>query len=215
MDKIGNRICQNLNIIIDEGGRLTRLINDFLDITRIEAGRMNWADDFIDPAKVIQSAADAVSGQFVHNPNVELLVDTDAALPKITIDPDRMTQVLINILNNAAKFTKEGQVAMKGRLDRNGSTLVISIKDSGPGIPPEDLENIFDKFHQVEGQKPVDDRVRGSGLGLSISRQIISHYGGTISVESTVGIGSTFYITLPLESHFCTSNQPAGSCNQQ
>lgn len=198
MNKIGNRICQNLNIIVDEGGRLTRLINDFLDITRIEAGRMNWADELIDPSKVIQSAADAVSGQFAQNPDVELRIDAGNALPKLTVDPDRITQVLINILNNAAKFTAEGEVVMKGWHRSEADTLVISIEDTGPGIPPEDLEKIFDKFHQVEGRKSIDDRVRGSGLGLSISRQIISHYGGTISVESKIGEGSTFYVTLPL-----------------
>lgn len=198
MIKIGKRICQNLDIIVDEGSRLTRLVNDFLDITRIEAGRMIWADDLIAPSKVIQSAADAVSGQFAQNPNVDLQIEVDNTLPMIRIDPDRMTQVLINILNNAAKFTAEGRVTMKGWRDKDKNSLMVSVEDTGPGIPPEDIENIFDKFHQVEGQKSIDDRVRGSGLGLSISKQIVSHYGGTISVESTVNKGSTFFVSFPL-----------------
>lgn len=196
--KIGKRICQNLDIIVDEGSRLTRLVNDFLDITRIEAGRMNWADDLIDPAKVIQSAADAVSGQFAQNPNVELIVEIEDGLPLITIDPDRMTQVLINILNNAAKFTAEGTVVLSGRFHSEDNSLKLIVEDTGPGIPPEDVDKIFNKFHQVEGQKAIDDRVRGSGLGLSISSQIVDHYGGSITVESTVGKGSTFCVTFPL-----------------
>lgn len=196
--KVGDRICQNLNIIVEEGARLTRLVNDFLDITRIEAGRMKWTDEQVDPAKVIRSAADAVTGQFAQNPNVQLIVDVDETLPVMTIDKDRMTQVIINILNNAAKFTSEGQVVLRGRHDAEEGMLEISIDDTGPGIPPEDLDKIFNKFHQVEGQKTVDDRVRGSGLGLSISEQIVDHYGGTIRVESTVGKGSTFYVELPI-----------------
>jgi PAS domain S-box-containing protein len=197
--RIGERICQNLDIIIDEGARLTRLINDFLDITRIEAGRMNWADKLIDPAKVIRGAADAVTGLFAQNPNVDLIVEVDDSLPLITVDPDRMTQVLINLLNNAAKFTTQGTVILRGQLDSENVALRISVEDTGPGIPPEDLDRIFKKFHQVEGQKAADDRVRGSGLGLSISRQIVDHYGGTISVRSTLGKGSTFDVVFPLD----------------
>nr|WP_322785286.1 ATP-binding protein [Pseudodesulfovibrio aespoeensis] len=109
-----------------------------------------------------------------------------------------MTQVIINLLNNAAKFTKTGTVTLRAGLNDARDTLEIRVIDTGVGIPEEDLEKIFTKFHQVQGQEIQDIGIRGSGLGLSISRHIVEHYGGTIRAESEVNKGSTFVLTFPL-----------------
>lgn len=195
--KMGDRICTNLDIIVQEGERLTRLINDFLDLTRIEAGRMTWDDQTINSYEVLNHAAKAVSGLYAHNDKIELMVDVPENLPEVIIDPDRMTQVVINLLNNAAKFTPEGTVTLSARALEDTSSLEVRVVDTGVGIPPDDLEKVFTKFHQVKGQETMDTGSRGSGLGLSISQQIVEHYGGTIRVESEVGKGSTFIIVFP------------------
>ncbi|MBU4379122.1 MAG: HAMP domain-containing histidine kinase [Pseudodesulfovibrio sp.] len=195
---MGNRICANLDIIVHEGERLTRLVNDFLDLARIEAGRMKWNEQCVLPSQVLAQAANAVSGLYIENTNLELITDVPADLPEMLLDPDRMTQVIINLLNNAAKFTKTGTVTLRAGLNDARDTLEIRVIDTGVGIPEEDLEKIFTKFHQVQGQEIQDIGIRGSGLGLSISRHIVEHYGGTIRAESEVNKGSTFVLTFPL-----------------
>ncbi|MBI9081051.1 MAG: PAS domain S-box protein [Pseudodesulfovibrio sp.] len=198
-EKMGDRICSNLDIIIYEGERLTRLVNDFLDLTRIEAGRMTWNDQTVSPSEILGHAAKAVSSLYAMNPDLKLKVTIPDNLPTMTIDPDRLTQVAINLLNNAAKFTPKGSVTLRAEPDKTGTTLKFQVEDTGVGIPTKDIHNIFTKFHQVKGQKTLDLGTRGSGLGLSISKQIVEHYGGEISVESEVDHGSTFLVVLPLE----------------
>jgi PAS domain S-box-containing protein len=195
---MGNRICANLDIIVHEGERLTRLVNDFLDLTRIEAGRMKWDEQCVLPSQVLAQAVNAVSGLYIENTNLELITDVPMDLPEMFLDPDRMTQVIINLLNNAAKFTKTGTVTLRAGLNDARDTLEIRVIDTGVGIPEEDLEKIFTKFHQVKGQETQDIGICGSGLGLSISRHIVEHYGGTIRAESEVGKGSAFVLTFPL-----------------
>jgi PAS domain S-box-containing protein len=197
--KMGDRICCNLDIIVYEGERLTRLVNDFLDLTRIEAGRMTWNDQTVNPSEILEHAAKAVSSLYAMNPDLKLKMAVPDNLPTMTIDPDRLTQVVINLLNNAAKFTPKGSVTLRAEPDKTGTTLKFQVEDTGVGIPTKDIHNIFTKFHQVKGQKTMDLGTRGSGLGLSISKQIVEHYGGKISVESKVGQGSTFLVILPLE----------------
>jgi len=196
--KMGDRICTNLDIIVHEGERLTRLVNDFLDLTRIEAGRMNWNEQQINPSQVLEHATRAVTGLYAQNQELELVLEVPDNLPTMTIDPDRITQVVINLLNNAAKFTSKGHVILRAELDSTCDAIKIQVEDSGTGIPAEDFKKIFTKFHQVKGQVAQDSGVRGSGLGLSISKQIVEHYGGEIHVESEIGRGSTFSVILPL-----------------
>ncbi|BCS88063.1 sensor histidine kinase [Pseudodesulfovibrio sediminis] len=198
MNRMGDRICDNLDIIVNEGERLTRLVNDFLDLVRIEAGRMNWDDQRVSPTRILKGAADAVNGLFVETPGLDLVFDVPEDLPDMTIDPDRMTQVIINLLNNAVKFTHKGHVALRAAPDTESDAIQIQIEDTGVGIPVDDIAKVFSKFHQVKGQEGKDIGTHGSGLGLSISQQIVEHYGGTIRVQSEVGQGSTFFLTLPL-----------------
>jgi signal transduction histidine kinase len=189
------RVGQNLGVIVREGERLTRLINDVLDLAKIESGRIEWRDSLVTVKELVEQSIQAVSGQFNNLPDVRLQVTIAPGLPPIMADRDRLTQVLINLLNNAAKFTPAGTVDVVAGLNSKGE-IQFSVHDSGIGIPKEYLEKVFDKFQQVSSDT-LSDKPQGTGLGLPISRQIVQHYGGRIWAESEPGQGSTFTFTLP------------------
>ncbi|MBC17721.1 PAS/PAC sensor signal transduction histidine kinase [Pseudodesulfovibrio profundus] len=193
----GNRIRENLTIISHEGERLTRLINDVLDLNKIESGRMGWRDEPINMADTIEMAVQAVKGMFSGNSHIDLITDVDHDLPLIVADPDRMQQVLINLLNNASKFTDEGSVVVRA-FPRFGQVRV-EVTDTGSGIATEDQAQIFEKFHQTRNDT-MEEKPKGTGLGLTICREIVEHYGGRIWVESEIGVGSTFIFTIPATS---------------
>ncbi|MFZ5810759.1 MAG: ATP-binding protein [Thermodesulfobacteriota bacterium] len=193
----GNRVLANLAIIQHEGARLTRMINDFLDLAKIESGRMEWNDREVRIGEVLGRAANAVRGMFANNPGVELIVDLPDDLPPLHVDPDRIEQVFLNLLNNAAKFTARGSVTLSAGTDASGQ-LEIRVADTGEGMPPHALEMIFDKFHQIATEDTRTNKPKGTGLGLAICREIVSHYGGGIRVESEPGKGSVFTVTLPV-----------------
>ncbi|MBI9080138.1 MAG: HAMP domain-containing protein [Pseudodesulfovibrio sp.] len=192
----GSQIIENLNILIHEGDRLTRLINDILDLNKIEQGYTEWRDEKTHPAILVQKAVNAVSGQFNDNPKLTLLTQIDEGLPDIVVDNDRLIQVLLNLLTNAAKFTMAGTVTLRASSPQT-DLIRLEVADTGPGIPYSEQERIFEIFHQAGEYGKADDRPRGAGLGLAISREIIAHYHGTIWVESEIGLGSTFFIELP------------------
>jgi PAS domain S-box-containing protein len=192
------RLVANLDIIENEGERLTRLINDFLDLSKIESGQAQWRDAVVDASALITQAAAAVSADFDAKPDVDFAMELRGALPPLYIDPDRLAQVLVNLLGNAAKFTDEGHVRLRaGAAD---GVLRVEVSDTGQGVPRESLERIFDKFHQAQTGDTVADgsRPKGTGLGLAICRQIVEHYQGRIWAESELGRGSTFIVELPL-----------------
>ncbi len=118
LKKKGKRICNNLEIIEYEGQRLTRMINDFLDLAKIESGRIKWSDSEVDPHLLLHQVANAMSGMFADKAEVVLIVEIPQPLPLLYIDPDRLEQVVINLLNNAAKFTTKGSVALIARSTR-------------------------------------------------------------------------------------------------
>ncbi|MEW5773269.1 MAG: transporter substrate-binding domain-containing protein [Thermodesulfobacteriota bacterium] len=192
----GDRIRENLEIIEHEGERLMRMINDFLDLTKIESGRVEWRDSRVSLAGVIGRAADAVRGLFLRKPEVRLSVVAPQDLPLVTADPDKMEQVFVNLLNNAIKFTEQGEVRVEARLARSG-ILEARVTDSGVGIPEGELRRIFDKFHQVRRDDTLREKPLGTGLGLAICRQIVEHYHGRIWAESEPGRGSAFVFELP------------------
>ncbi len=193
-----DRITANLGIIESEGERLTRLINDFLDLSKIESGRAQWRDATVDTAAIVARAADALSADLQAKPDVAFAMDVAPDLPALRIDPDRLSQVLVNLLGNAIKFTDQGRVRL--RAVANAQVLRVEVTDTGQGIPRESLEKIFDKFHQAEAGDTVEEgqRRKGTGLGLAICRQIVEHYKGRIWAESELGQGSTFVMELPL-----------------
>ena len=193
----GERIVNNLRVIDREGDRLTRLISEFLDLAKIEYGSLRWEETRVSLNPFLNQVADAVRGMFSDRPDVAFLLDIAPHLPDIRIDQDRLQQVLCNLINNAVKFTASGSVTLSAAMRENGM-LHIAVSDTGIGIPAEDLERVFEKFHQV-GQKNAGVGVsRGTGLGLTICRQIVQHYDGSIWVESEPGRGSTFHVTLPV-----------------
>jgi PAS domain S-box-containing protein len=191
------RIASNLAIIEHEGERLTRLVNDFLDLSKIESGRAQWRDAVVDAAEVVTAAVDAVSAAFAAKPDVRFSMELEEHLPPLFIDPDRLAQVLVNLLGNAVKFTDEGHVRLRACVA--GDVLRVEVADSGQGVPRDSLEKIFDKFHQAQLGDTVSEgqRRKGTGLGLAICRQIVEHYGGRIWAESELGRGSVFIMELP------------------
>jgi signal transduction histidine kinase len=190
----GNRIVDNLGIVELEGERLTRLINDFLDLSKIESGDMSWSDITIDPVQLFEQAGPILDGYFRAS-NITLVMEIGDDLPQIIADPDRLLQVLSNLVGNAAKFTDQGVVTLNAQ--REGEWLVVAVKDTGMGIPSDQIDYVFDTFYQVAELNTAMNIARGSGMGLAISKRIIEHYGGAITVRSTMNVGSTFTFRLP------------------
>ena len=141
--------------------------------------------------------AESVRGMFSERPEVAFILDVAPQLPSLWIDPDRLQQVLFNLINNAIKFTPSGAITLQAVMQAT-NMLKIAVSDTGIGIQAEDLERIFEKFHQVRQGNPDNETVRGTGLGLTICRQIVQHYGGVIWTTSEPGQGSTFHVTLPI-----------------
>lgn len=186
--KPASRILSNVKIIETESERLSLLINDVLDMTSLSSGRMVWRDEETHPAEVIRYTLAAMKGQKLqHMHDVILEQDIQDPLPTLSVDPHRLQQVLMNLLHNAFKFTEKGRVILKCWSEHE--RVYFSVADTGMGIPKEDFERIFEQFEQSGSLK---NKPRGTGLGLAICRQIIEHYGGTLTVASEVGTGSTF-----------------------
>jgi signal transduction histidine kinase len=185
-----------LGIVIKESERLTRLINQVLDLSKIESGNAEWHSSEIDMREVVDDAATAVSQMFKEN-GVQLEVDVPQELPTIVADRDRLMQVMLNLLSNAAKFCKRPGGRVIVALARQDGFLRVDVTDNGIGISESDKEVIFEKFRQVGDA--LTDRPQGTGLGLPICRQIINHFGGRLWVQSQPGAGATFSFTLPFD----------------
>lgn len=191
-----------IGIINTESERLTRLINDVLDLSRIEARRMVWHDDLMSVREIVEDVARVHQGLLAEK-NLTLSLEIAPDLPYVFADKDRIQQVLTNLLGNAIKFSSSGgriairaESFMSKRFGENTPWVKVCVSDQGVGIDPKDHEFIFDKFSQIAGDT-LSDRPKGTGLGLPICREIVSHYGGNIWVESEKGKGANFYFTLP------------------
>ncbi len=185
---------QFLEIVVGETERLTRLTNDVLDLAKIEAGRMEWHMEHIDMRQIIEQSVAAVS-QLFNERKVALESDLPSKRAIVNADRDRMMQVVINLLSNAAKFCESGSGKVKASLTPDRHTFRVAVVDNGPGIPPDQAAHIFDKFHQVTDQQK--GKPKGTGLGLAISRLIIEHHGGKIWVDTVPGKGCAFSFTMP------------------
>ncbi len=181
--------------ILSEGERLTRLINDFLDLTKIEADCVEWNDTVIKAGTLCDDVIGSLSA-LAMDKSIDLSCTISETLPCSVADHDRLIQVLTNLGNNALKYTPENGRICISASELDGA-MVFDVNDSGPGIPEADLGKVFDRFHQVRNTKAVGSEQRGTGLGLCICREIVEHYGGRIWVESTVGLGSSFKFTIP------------------
>ena len=188
---------QFLDIVVKESERLTRLIDDILDMSRIASGRMEWHLSRCDPRAVINDALAATSGLF-RAKQITVEAELPPAVPAITIDRDRLMQVVINLLSNGAKFVQAGDGRVRVGLKLSGQELTVSVEDNGPGIPPEQRGAVFERFRQLGGDV-MTAKPAGSGLGLTICRQIVEHFGGRIWVEPAVPRGAAFRFTLPVD----------------
>jgi signal transduction histidine kinase len=185
-----------LAIIVKETERLTRLINQMLEMAKIESGNAEWRTSELDMHDVIREAVEATS-QLFREKGVALSLSLAESVPKVLADQDRLMQVLINLLSNAVKFSPGGQGKVEVRLSSARGALRVDVRDNGPGIDPSHHETIFEKFRQAGDA--ATGKPSGTGLGLPISRRIIEHFGGKLWVESIPGRGATFSFVLPLE----------------
>ncbi len=185
---------QFLNIIVKEAERLTRLINNVLDLSKIESGRMEWHMEVVDLRELVSDAIDSVS-QIFRDRGVRLKRKLPDKPALVDADPDRLQQVIINLLSNACKFSPEITGRVEIGLKLEDSRLRLRVTDNGRGIPPDQLERVFEKFHQVDGESPGPGK--GTGLGLSICRGIVEHHGGWIKAEHRDEGGASFVCDLP------------------
>ena len=182
-------------LVIAQSGceRLIRLINDILDLSKIEAGRMQLRLQPMSLFDSVQRSARTIKA-YADSFQVKLAIDCPQPLPDVLGDRDRMDQVVTNLLGNAVKFSPAGETVTVS-LRQVESALECRVIDKGPGIPPDQRERIFGKFQQMEGQS---GKKGGTGLGLAIARALVQEHGGRISVESEVGRGSQFIFRVPL-----------------
>mgnify|MGYP005838512055 CR=1 FL=1 len=190
---------QDLKAIYNSGQHLLNLINDILDLSKIEAGKMELVfEDGINIADLIESVMATTKGLVKDKP-IEIIIQIQPDLPSIRADPLKIRQVLLNLISNAAKFTEQGSITLKAEYilnDHQQPQIKVSVTDTGAGIAKEDQKKLFLPFSQVDASP--SRKTGGSGLGLSICRHLIEMHNGSIGVESEIGKGSTFYFFLPV-----------------
>jgi Na+/proline symporter/nitrogen-specific signal transduction histidine kinase len=184
-----------LGIITKETERLTRIINQVLDLAKIEAGRAEWSEAPVDLRETISDTVSAMS-QVFEEKNVRVEMRLPEKVPPVKGDVDRIIQVLLNLLSNAVKFCDpaDGRIAIA--LTEEDGKLRVDVRDNGPGVAPDDEQKIFDKF--VQAGDTLTGKPQGSGLGLYISRHIVEHHGGRLWVQRRAEKGACFSFTLPL-----------------
>jgi signal transduction histidine kinase len=182
-----------LERVQNNGKHLLALINDVLDLAKIEAGQLTLTlEDYAMP-DVVQSVVSATES-LANTKGLNFSADIAPGLPTGHGDARRLSQVLLNLVGNAVKFTETGEVAI-GATAENGN-FVLTVRDTGPGVAPEDQDKIFGEFQQVDNSNTR--KKGGTGLGLAISKRMVEMQGGTISVDSVLGQGATFRVTLPI-----------------
>ena len=192
--KAVNQISENLKVVISEGERLTHLINDVLDLAKIEAGKMDFNQENVSMPEVAERAIAATTSLFDQKA-LKLIRKIDTDVPEIIGDKDKLIQVIINLISNSVKFTDEGSITCS--VFKQKDELIVSIADTGIGIAPEDFGAVFEQFKQVGGDT-LTDKPKGTGLGLPICKEIVEHLGGRIWLDSERGKGSTFSFALPI-----------------
>jgi signal transduction histidine kinase len=176
------------------GRHLLGLINDVLDLSKIEAGQLSLSISDYSFPDAVQSAVAAVDS-LAKEKGLKLTVEVDSRLPVGRGDERRVVQVLLNLVGNAIKFTESGEVGIS--VKKSDGAFLVSVSDTGPGIPENQYQKIFEEFQQIDNSSTRSKG--GSGLGLAIARKIVEMHGGRIWVESTVGKGSTFSFSLPVQ----------------
>ncbi|MDE7271659.1 MAG: PocR ligand-binding domain-containing protein [Lachnospiraceae bacterium] len=204
-----------INQIKAAGKSLLTIINDILDFSKIESGKMDIVTADYEPASMINDIATIISTR-IDNDDVELVLDINPDIPRVLYgDSIRIKQIITNLANNAAKFTKVGQICLKydfEQISEDTINLLFSVSDTGIGIKTEDIEKLFKSFQQVDSKR--NRNIEGTGLGLAISKQLVTLMNGDITVESVYGEGSTFSFTIPqkvidADSSIALSENPA------
>jgi len=182
------------SVIMREVDRLNRLVKDLLDLSRIESGAIQLQREGVDLSELIRAAAESFETQ-INESGVSLELRVPDSLPLVSADPDRIYQVMVNLISNALRFNRErGEVRVSAELQDGG--VRVSVQDRGRGIAPAELPYIWERFYRADVARARDDG--GTGLGLAIVRSIVEKHGGTVSVESELGKGSTFSFVLPV-----------------
>jgi signal transduction histidine kinase len=197
---------ETVEIILDNCRHLVRLLNDLLDLARSDAGRLAIRPRPTRPAPLVEDVVRTMRAQTETDGQV-LTEKIEPNLPLIEAEPDRIRQILVNLVTNAHEYSPErASIEVRARVADAGVEIIVS--DNGPGIPPAQMEHIFERF--VRGDAGLTQRVAGTGLGLAISKSLVELHGGTIAVDSEVGRGSTFTVTLPLAPPGAVEAPPSG-----
>ena len=196
MDDLGKDAQQRrwLTYISEETQRLTGILDDMLDVSRIQSGSVGLT---VERVAIHESVADIVAVLAPTTDMHDFIVDCGSFLPKVLADRAKLSQVLMNLLTNAVKYSpKGGRIVVSARHEPRNDRVVVSVSDEGIGIQPKDVEVVFETFHRVRNAET--DHIRGSGLGLYIVRQLVGLMGGEVWLESEAGRGSTFFFTVPV-----------------
>ncbi len=189
---IPSGLLEDLRIVQRNCDHLATLVNDVLDLSQVEAGRMALYREEVDLAGLLRESVEVVR-PLLDKKHLALQLELGNSL-ELRCDPTRIRQVVMNLVSNAARFTEHGHIRISA--DKEAGMAIVAVADTGPGIPPQDAERIFEPFYQV-GAQPNRAQA-GTGLGLSISRQFVAQHGGRMWLDSELGKGTTFYFTLPI-----------------
>jgi two-component system sensor histidine kinase BaeS len=206
-DSLTPRQVETVEIILDNCRHLVRLLNDLLDLARSDAGRLQVRPQPTPLGPLVEDVVRTMRAQ-TDSSDQTLIEQIDPNLPLVNVEADRIRQILVNLVTNAHEYSPErASIQVGARVADND--VEISVTDNGPGIPPAQLEHIFERF--VRGDAGLTQRVGGTGLGLAISKSLVELHGGTIAAASVVGRGSTFTITLPTTGPEALEPAPVGT----
>lgn len=194
-DKLSPSQADTVEIILDNTRHLVRLLNDLLDLARSDAGRLTIKPAATDPAGLVEDAVRTMRSQ-TETANQSLSYEVEPGLPQISVDRDRIRQVLVNLLTNAHEYSPRG-ASIAVTAARRGGAVEIAVSDDGPGMAEDQLEHIFERF--TRGDAGLTQHVGGTGLGLAISKSLVELHGGTIEADSAPDHGATFRVLLPAE----------------
>jgi signal transduction histidine kinase len=193
-DQISQVQRENLRDLLNNAERLLNLIDSLLDFAKIEAGKMEVRVEPVNVTEVIHWAASTIE-PILNNGSVQIVREISPGIPAMNTDREKLRQIILNLLDNAAKFTERGEIKISAS-QQNGSLMLV-VSDTGIGIQNEGLNQIFEEFHR--GESSTTKKYRGSGLGLAIVKRLVGLLGGSIDVSSDVSVGSTFTVILPFD----------------
>jgi two-component system sensor histidine kinase ResE len=206
-DDLSDKHAETVEIILDNTRHLVRLLNDLLDLARSDAGRLTINPVRCEIGPIVAGAARLIMG-LTNSRQQRLEVEIESDLPQVSVEPDRIMQVLVNLLTNATEYCPQDST-IKVTATSVGSEVEVAVSDDGPGIPTDQLDHVFDRF--TRGEAGLTQRVGGTGLGLAIVKSLIELHGGAIGVTSKEGEGATFRIVLPALADTEAVEEPAAA----